>query len=555
MSLIKDYNDYLKLKDKLTDLRKNYPKIVKGLNDEQKAVVAMQGKKIAEIIEMYRFLEYQPQPKQKQFHCSDVKLRLLLGGNRGGKSYSAVHETIMRFTGIYPDWFPKECRSPLPSFGRVVVTDYEHGGAVLNNYMFKDNKLLPKELVKHIKYYKQIPIGISGSNGSYLEILSSDAEQKKHAGDKLHYVWIDEPVAQDIFSENKMRLIDYDGFLYMTMTVIKQSHMWVIDEIWDKRLEDDGVFAVNVHQDENEYLSNSAKKAALSGVADNEVQARRTGLPARLEGRVYKIWNPEVHIVDDFKIPKDWTLRMAIDPHDRKPFFMAWIATSPDGVNYIYRCYPQGSPMEIFYKIRSAEHSIKNYINLILTLESRIDGTMEDIYERFIDPNYGRRQGMVTHTSIQTELEEQSKYRLMFNSKINDDLHFGHLKTSEYLYYDNERQVDALNRPKLYCFRSCFNVWYAMQRYGWLEPSSIQEGHHGVGNRIEEKFKDPCDVVRYIVVGGLVPVEGQKIEKIIKPEYHSIGYYSEKREEKENGLEMKNYIGDNSSNYMKNYRV
>src|SRR3990167_9681578 len=70
-----------------------------------------------------------PHDKQKAFQTSLAKGRVILGGNQSGKTEVGTLEAIYHATGLYPEWYPKEGRSPVPSTGRIVVSDFGKGFA------------------------------------------------------------------------------------------------------------------------------------------------------------------------------------------------------------------------------------------------------------------------------------------------------------------------------------------------------------------------------------------------------------------------------------------
>lgn len=79
------------------------------------------------------------------------------------------------------------------------------------------------------------------------------------------------------------------------------------------------------------YLS---KLDALTGVRH---QRLRQGLWVAAEGLIYEDWNPAVHLIDPFDIPKDWRRFWSIDFGYTNPFVCQWWAQDPDGALYMYR--------------------------------------------------------------------------------------------------------------------------------------------------------------------------------------------------------------------------
>ena len=54
-----------------------------------------------------------------------------------------------------------------------------------------------------------------------------------------------------------------------------------------------------------------------------------------LSGLVYKEFDPNVHIIPWFKVPKNYSFYEAIDPATRKPWAVTIMAVAPDGTRYI----------------------------------------------------------------------------------------------------------------------------------------------------------------------------------------------------------------------------
>ena len=63
----------------------------------------------------------------------------------------------------------------------------------------------------------------------------------------------------------------------------------------------------------------------------------RDGKWVQAEGVVYDGWNPAMHVIDPFHIPRDWPRYWAVDFGFTNPFVCQWWARDPDGRLYMYR--------------------------------------------------------------------------------------------------------------------------------------------------------------------------------------------------------------------------
>lgn len=68
-------------------------------------------------------------------------------------------------------------------------------------------------------------------------------------------------------------------------------------------------------------------------------QEQEIDFHARSGALLYPEFNYDINVCAPFPIPPDWTRRMAIDPHKRRPHAFLWMAVSPDGDHYYYREY------------------------------------------------------------------------------------------------------------------------------------------------------------------------------------------------------------------------
>lgn len=87
----------------------------------------------------------------------------------------------------------------------------------------------------------------------------------------------------------------------------------------------------NLTTDGQAYM---AKLDALSGV---RYQRLRKGMWVAAEGIIYEEYDPAIHLIDPFEIPKEWTRYWAVDFGYTNPFVCQWWAEDPDGRLYLYR--------------------------------------------------------------------------------------------------------------------------------------------------------------------------------------------------------------------------
>jgi len=89
---------------------------------------------------------------------------------------------------------------------------------------------------------------------------------------------------------------------------------------------------------------------------------------AGAEGAVYEEFNPSVHVIPAFEIPREWRRFRAIDFGYTNPFVCQWWAMDHDGRLYMYR--------EIYMSRRTVEDHAKQIKEL--TGKERIEFTIAD---------------------------------------------------------------------------------------------------------------------------------------------------------------------------------
>lgn len=75
----------------------------------------------------------------------------------------------------------------------------------------------------------------------------------------------------------------------------------------------------------------------LDGLTGLRYKRGRLGLWVSAEGQVYDNFDPDVHIIPPFEIPKEWTRFRSIDFGYTNPFVCQWWAQDHDGRLYLYR--------------------------------------------------------------------------------------------------------------------------------------------------------------------------------------------------------------------------
>ena len=159
--------------------------------------------------------------------------RLMLGGNRTGKTQSAAFELTCHTTGLYPDWWegrtfdgPVECWCA----GDTATTTRDIAQLELFG-SYRDSPktgFLPAHLIKHWNMKNAVPNAIetmwvkhcSGAD-SIIGFKSYDQKREAFQGTAKHIIWLDEECPEPIYTECLLRTLTVGGILMVTFTPVE----------------------------------------------------------------------------------------------------------------------------------------------------------------------------------------------------------------------------------------------------------------------------------------------------------------------------------------------
>ncbi len=436
-------------------------------------------------------IDYVPHQKQLLFHCSDKKIRFMCGGNQSGKTEGGVAEDVMHATGIYPDWYPINLRLKYANKGRIIVTDYGAGAAVMEEKLWH---WLPKNLVTYIHRtvtgaIQKLLIRHTSGGISQIEVMTHEQADSAFESWTGHWAHFDEPPPREKWVATKRGLIALHGRAWITATPISQP--WLYDELVGDDSRDD-VFFIKVDMRDNPHLTEKDILDFEKDLKEDEREARMHGAFRHLTGLVYKMFDPTVHVIPAARVPMQgqWPTYFVTDPHDRKPFFSIWAKVDPFGNIYIFGEIKTKSGCTI--KEFAKEVLIREVMN-----EPRI---VPSSVIRILDPNKGNTPSASSGLTMKEELAANGLY---YTADVNDSIVTGHLAVAGKLAYDKTRPVDATNHPKLYFIKeTTAELVRYMQRYVWADWRGASKDEKGKKEKPMENFKDFPDCVRYLVMSN-----------------------------------------------------
>jgi hypothetical protein len=300
---------------------------------------------------------YEPMPKQDEIHACMASERIVIGGNRAGKSLCVAVEAARAVTGQDPyGKYPKEDGTLV-----IVGRNWQHIGMVIYKILFRPDAfkiirdeqtgawrafrygvddarkhlakpappLIPPRMVKELSWVQKNAHYLNKAeltNGWTIYCFSSEGEPPQ--GFKTDLCWLDEDLNNEAWvGEMQARLADRKGrFIWSAMPHSKNDALIGLCERAEKA-EESGEpnpiikkfvlrFLDNKAIDDEEKQKNLERWAALG---QDELKMRAEGEFTTQSTLMYPTFNASVHMMGrselpDGQIPADWTRYVAIDP-------------------------------------------------------------------------------------------------------------------------------------------------------------------------------------------------------------------------------------------------
>jgi phage terminase large subunit-like protein len=436
-----------------------------------------------------KVLDYEPMEKQELFHCSAAPARALFGGNRTGKTTSGGMEFLWHVTGIYPDWYPKDQRYNGAIKGRIIAKDFQKGvGEVIIPFM---DEWLDMSLVKKTtKNPMGIPIKWYLKNGSVFDILTHEQSTEQFEGWKGHIAWFDEPPPRDKYVATLRGLVDYQGRRWLTLTPLTQP--WIYDEVYTNP--DENTFCVTMDITENKYLSKDAIAEFESSLTEEEKEARLHGRFLHLSGLIYKEFDANTHVVPSVDVKPQWSRYMAIDPHERTPTAVLWLAVDPHENMWIYD------------ELWLGDMDIKSIAQAINVQEGALPANV-----KLIDPHADKDNVAAGGFNVRKELMKNG----VFCIRANSDPMLGKSRIKQALT-PRYSHVLAKMVPQLHIAAHCKQTIYEFQHYIWDEYKRNAEDYDKK-ETAKKKNDHFMDCLRYIFNYGprYIPLEEEQEDEEI----------------------------------------
>lgn len=350
-------------------------------------------------------LAYHQYPKIMEFFAAGAteRERLLMAGNRVGKSEGGAYEIACHLTGLYPHWwtgrrFEKPIRIWVAGDTTKTVRDIIQGKLMgppnrWGTGMIPGDKIIMDRISRISGVADAIDTIVVKHEGGWTNTLafkSYEQGRKSFQGTEQDIIWLDEEAPEDVYSECLLRTMTTNGLVMLTFTPLSGMTNVVMSFLGNSPDEEHndgqvrGKFYVSMTWDDAPHLDQATKDELWKRIPPHQRDARSKGIPVLGSGAIYPLSEDDI-TVDDFKIPDYWPRAYGMD--------VGWNNTAaaqgcrdPDtGILYITMVYKRGQAEPLIHADAISARvgkKTKGYIDPASRGRSQADGVT--LYQTYV---------------------------------------------------------------------------------------------------------------------------------------------------------------------------
>jgi hypothetical protein len=345
-------------------------------------------------------------PIALKYQESRANTRLIIKGNQGGGTATAMHDAAMRVLGVHPDNEKNRLNKPVRMVSKILPNDHDDEQ---NQQFVEFRRLIPPECwVKKLTARSKLgKINRLVGGTIDVEFMASTQDIDAFMSVQRGAYYQDEEIERLKWDENQMRLIkarsdgDYAD-TSLSMTPVKGLD-WSFDSLWKRAnkiyrsktiCDKFGFPAVEENSgtsgdieifcwatDDNPVMNTDAIDNLFFEIDDDDDLAmRRYGVFRQVSGRIYKVFDEKVHRQSFDKVfnadlfRNYWHFRI-IDFHPAKPWYVTWVAVTPEHEWFVWNELKA-------YHDKKTSHDLRDEVKA----ESLLDEDEEFNRRTLIDP-------------------------------------------------------------------------------------------------------------------------------------------------------------------------
>lgn len=317
-------------------------------------------KDLHHITRYYSLAFYDPYPKQREFHDNGAtyKERILLAGNRLGKTYSAGMEVAMHLTGEYPQWWKgRRFSRPIRVWVGSVSAELCRDGAqriLLGPVNRPGTGTVPRDRIVKTKLARGVPDAVESVvvqsiyGHTNLAVFKSYKDGREAwQADEIDVVWLDEEPPFDVYIEALTRTNNTKGTVFLTFTPLLGMSQVVTRYLHEKP---DGTIVTQMGIRDALHYTEEDREAIIKRYPPHERDARANGDPLMGEGLVFPIAEDEITEPPLPEIPDEWERLIGIDFGWDHPTAAVQLVRDPENdVVHVVSAYRQTNQLPIVH--------------------------------------------------------------------------------------------------------------------------------------------------------------------------------------------------------------
>lgn len=529
---------------------------------------------------------YEPMDVQEDFHSSKAPYRLIIGGNRAGKTLSTAVEVARAVTGQDPHGkFPAR-----DGLAFLVGKDAKHLGTVMYRKLFKagafkmirdlDTRkwrawrpweesdadreheckfappLIPARFVQDVAWENKkanVPNIIRLNNGWELHFFSSLG--KPPQGSPIDLFWFDEEIIDPAwYPEMAARVVDRRGRGLWSATPqagtdqLYELHERAEKEFTDLEKGDRRIEEFRISLLDNKFMSEKAKVEFASDINEEEYRVRVEGEFAILSAKVYPTFNITTHGWGRTEVPAEWCRYAYVDPGYRRcaVLFVA-VSPPPEDTLVIYdELYLKDCDAELFaqrMKIATQNQSMQAFMldmhGGLITQMAAGKTVMQQYSEAlqrhnvksigtgsgFLLANDDKTAGLLAGQGLLRVRENgTSKLRVIPERCPNFIWEIKRYHRKRIKGVVQEAADDSKDNHLMDCFDSETEV---LTENGWMPFSEIRMGDSLATVNLESnmiEYQNPTDLIAKPHIGNMIRFGGHKLDAMVTPTHRMVVY-------------------------------
>lgn len=258
------------------------------------------------------------------------------------------------------------------------------------------------------------------------------------------------------------------GFLVQNSGGHDWTHRWFVKQDMLKTTEIKAEFYnIKAPSTENKHLPHGYVETILNTWSEDRIRREIYADEDAFEGQVYSDFRANVHVVQPFKIPEDWTRVIGADHGFRNPTCWLWGAVDYDNNVYIYREFYKKE--WLIEEICKGKTILKTEPGVLAMMKDPVSGITEKIQGIYIDPSTRNRRGTTGKSDWDAYVENLPEGLPLLPARNDKTAGIDRVKT--YLKVN-----PVTKKPQLFFFNTCENLIEEIAKYRYEELAMSQQG-------------------------------------------------------------------------------